>query len=440
MAQRSPFRSRWLVAAILAVLAVGGYLGWREYDGAAASGAKAQAASPPAPIPVTVAPVRKADFPVYLNGLGVVEPYDTVTVSSRVDGEIVKVDFKQGQIVKEGDILAQIDPRPYQAALDQALAKKAQDEATLKNAQLNLQRYTTLAKEDFSSRQQLDTQQATVDQLDAQIKGDQAAVDNAQTQLSYTTIRSPLTGKTSFRLIDPGNIVHASASTGIVTIVKLQPISVVFTAPEEDVPAINKALAAGVVPVDALSSDGVTMLSHGHLALINNAVDQASGDIRMKATFANTDNILWPGLSVSTRLLLDTLHEVVVVPVDAVQRGPNGLYAWVVSKDDKVEMHDIKVAQEGEQLSVVSEGLSPGDNVVIEGQYRLKEGALVQPTPAPTPVAANAAPPPDTLSPAEAAEAAPASPTPASPSPSPTAATTAASSPTGALPAAAKAP
>jgi membrane fusion protein, multidrug efflux system len=439
MSERSPSRSRWLIAAILAVVAVCGYLGWRAYEGAAANAAKAQSAPPPAPIPVTVAAVRKADFPVYLNGLGVVEPYDTVTVSSRVDGEITKIDFRQGQIVKEGDILAQIDPRPYQAALDQALAKKAADEAMLKNAQLNLQRYTTLNEKDFSSRQQLDTQQATVDQLIAQVKGDQGAIDNAQTQLSYTTIRSPLTGKTSFRLIDPGNIVHASASTGIVTIVKLQPISVVFTAPEEDVPAINKALAAGVVPVDALSSDALTMLSHGHLALVNNSVDQASGDIRMKATFANADNVLWPGLSVSTRLLLDTLHDVIVVPVDAVQRGPNGLYAYVVGKDDKVTMRGIKVSQEGQQLSVVTQGLSPGENVVTEGQDRLREGALVQPTPAPTPTPTATGAPPDTISPAEAPEAAPAAPPMPAPAPTPAAAAPPAT-PAGAAPAPAKAP
>ena len=439
MSERSPSRGRWLIAAILAVVAVCGYLGWRAYEGAAANTAKAQNAPPPAPIPATVAAVRKADFPVYLNGLGVVEPYDTVTVSSRVHGEITKIDFRQGQIVKEGDILAQIDPRPYQAALDQALAKKAADEAMLKNAQLNLQRYTTLNEKDFSSRQQVDTQQATVDQLIAQVKGDQGAIDNAQTQLSYTTIRSPLTGKTSFRLIDPGNIVHASASTGIVTIVKLQPISVVFTAPEEDVPAINKALAAGVVPVDALSSDGLTMLSHGHLALVNNSVDQASGDIRMKATFANTDNVLWPGLSVSTRLLLDTLHDVIVVPVDAVQRGPNGLYAYVVGKDDKVEMREIKVSQEGEQLSVVTQGLSSGENVVTEGQDRLREGALVQPTPAPTPTPTASRAPPDTISPAEAPEAAPAAPPMPAPAQTPAAAAPPAT-PAGAAPAPAKAP
>ncbi len=374
----------------LAAVVLGGFLAWRAYSAAAAKMAEATRATQPASIPVTVATVRKGDFPVYLTGLGVVEPYDTVTVSSRVDGEILKVDFKQGQMVKEGDILAQIDPRPYQAALDQAQAKKSADEATLKNAQLNLQRYTTLSKEDFSTGQQLDAQQATVDQLMAQIKGDQAAIDNAQTELSYTTIRSPLTGKTSFRLVDPGNIVHASASTGIVTIVKLRPISVVFTAPEEDVPRINKALAAGVVPVEALSSDGLTTLSHGHLALVNSSVDQASGDIRMKATFANDDDVLWPGLSVSTRLLVDTLKDVIIVPSDAVQRGPNGLYAYVVTDGDRVEMRDIKVAQEGDGLSVVSQGLSPGQNVVTEGQYRLRDGALVRPTPAATPTAATA--------------------------------------------------
>src|SRR5689334_6266686 len=198
--------------------------------------------SAPVPIPATVQTIQKADFPVYLNGLGTVQPYNTVTVQSRVDGQVVKVGFRQGQMVKEGDVLVEIDPRPYQAALEQAQSKKAQDEANLKNAQLDLERYSALARQDYASRQQLDTQQAKVDQLSAQLKGDQAAIDNAQTQLSYTTIRSPLTGKTGFRLIDPGNIVHATDPNGIVTIVKLQPISVVFTAPEENIGEINKAL------------------------------------------------------------------------------------------------------------------------------------------------------------------------------------------------------
>jgi multidrug efflux system membrane fusion protein len=384
----SSFRRNLTLVVVVLMIVLGGYFGWRHlYSDAARGEAKTGDGQATLAIPVTVAQAQKADFPVYLNGLGSVEPYDTVTVSSRVDGQITKINFKQGQMVKEGDVLAQIDPRPYQAALDQASAKKAQDEANLKNAQLNLQRYTSLAKEDFASRQQLDAQQASVDQLTAQIKGDQAAIDNAQTQLDYTTIHSPLTGKTGFRLVDPGNIVHASSTTGIVTIVKLQPISVVFTAPEEDVPQINKALAAGDVPVIAMSSDGLTTLAQGRLALVNNEVDQASGDIRMKATFANTDNVLWPGLSVSTRLLVDTLKQVIVVPSDAVQRGQSGLYTYVVGDSNKAETRDIKIGQEGGGLSVVAQGLSPGQKVVIAGQYRLQEGSLVQPTETATPAA-----------------------------------------------------
>jgi multidrug efflux system membrane fusion protein len=342
-------------------------------------------ASAPVPIPATVQTIQKADFPVYLNGLGTVQPYNTVTVQSRVDGQVVKVGFRQGQMVKEGDVLVEIDPRPYQAALEQAQSKKAQDEASLKNAQLDLERYSALARQDYASRQQLDTQQAKVDQLSAQLKGDQAAIDNAQTQLGYTTIRSPLTGKTGFRLIDPGNIVHATDPNGIVTIVKLQPISVVFTAPEENIGEINKALADGTVPVTALSSDGKKVLGQGRLALVNNKVDQASGTIQMKATFKNDNDALWPGLSVATRLLVDTRKNVVVAPNDAIQRGPNGLYAFVVGKDDKAEKHDIKVGDEGATQTVVLEGLAGGDRVVTAGQYRLTEGAVVAPRNAPMP-------------------------------------------------------
>jgi multidrug efflux system membrane fusion protein len=282
-------------------------------------------------------------------------------------------------MVNAGDVLVQIDPRPYQAAFDQAVAKKAQDQANLKNAQLDLQRYASLAKEDFSSRQQLDTQQAMVDQLIAQIQGDQAAIDNAQTQLSYTTIRSPLSGKTGFRLVDQGNIVHAADTTGVVSIVRLQPISVVFTAPEEDIPQINAALAAGSVPVTALSSGGLKPLSHGTLALVNNQVNQASGTISMKATFENKDNALWPGLSVATRLQVDTLKQAIVIPEDAVQHGPNGLYAFTIDDNNKAQMTDIKVGQEGDGQSVVLQGLTPGQKVVTAGQYRLQQGVLVQP-------------------------------------------------------------
>jgi multidrug efflux system membrane fusion protein len=384
----SSFR-RWPIAIVLVLLALGGYAGWHHFH--VKSSAAAAASQGPTPVPVTVAPVRRADFPVYLTGLGTVQPYDTVTVRSRVDGQVTEVGFKQGEMVKQDQILVQIDSRPYQAALDQVTAKKAQDEASLKDAQLNLARYGALAQMDFASRQQLNTQQATVQGLMAQIQGDQAAVDNAQTQVGYTTIRSPLSGKAGFRLVDPGNIVHATDTTGIVTIVKLQPISVVFTAPEEDVPDINKALAEGTVPVTALSTDGTKVLSQGHLALVNNAVDQASGTIRMKATFENTDNVLWPGLSVSTRLLLDTLKQAIVVPDLAVERGPNGLYAFVVGAGNKVEMRSVTVAQNGDGDAVITRGLSPGENIVVSGQYELQPGTLVSPQESNTPQVAQTA-------------------------------------------------
>jgi membrane fusion protein, multidrug efflux system len=368
----------------ICAIALIGYAGWL-YVFADAAKRQAKGAAPAA---ISIQTIQNSDFPVYLNGLGIVQPYDTVTVRSRVDGQVIKVGFRQGQMVNEGDLLVQIDPRPFQAALEMAQAKKAQDEANLKNAQLDLERYSALAKQDYASRQQLDTQQAKVDQLNAQIKGDQAAIDNAQTQLSYTTIRSPLTGKTGFRLIDPGNIVHATDQTGIVTIVKLQPISVVFTAPEENVGQINKALGAGTVPVIALSSDSTKTLGQGHLALVDNQVDQASGTIHMKATFQNKDDALWPGLSVATRLLVDTRKNVLVAPNDAIQHGPNGLFAFVVDKDNKVEKHDIEVGEEGTSQTVVRKGLASGDRVVTSGQYRLTEGALVDPrnaNPSPSP-------------------------------------------------------
>jgi multidrug efflux system membrane fusion protein len=373
------------IIVLAALLLIVGYLGWRYFplgatdvSGNPTDISKRQGTGP-APIPVTTRPVQNSDFPVYLNGLGAVQPYDTVLVRSRVDGQVIKIGFRQGQMVKEGDLLVQIDPRPYQAALELAQAKKEQDEANLKNAKLDLQRYSTLIQQDFASRQQFDTQQAKVDQLLAQIKGDQATIDNAETQLDYTSIRSPLSGKTGFRFIDSGNIVHAGDTTGIVSIVKLQPISVVFTAPEEEIGQINTAQAAGTVPVMALSSDGTKVLAQGHLALVDNQVDQASGTIRMKATFQNTDNALWPGLSVATRLLVDTRKNVVVVPNEAIQHGPNGLYIFVVDHGNKVEVRDIKVGDEGATQTVAVEGLVAGERVVVAGQYRLTQGAVVDP-------------------------------------------------------------
>jgi multidrug efflux system membrane fusion protein len=364
------------LVVISAVILAGGYIAWHSFATNKPADRSPGAGTGSAPIPVTMAIVERADFPVYLNGLGTVQPFQTVTVRSRVDGQITKVDFRQGRMVKEGDVLVEIDPRPYKSALDQALAKKAQDEANLANAKHDLERYTSL--KDFAAKQQVDTQQALVDQLTAQVAGDQAAVENAQVQLDYTTIKAPLTGRTGFRTVDPGNIVHASDQSGIVTIVQLQPISVVFTAPEVEIPQINKALAGGDVPVKALSSDGLKTLAEGRLILVNNQVDQATGTIGMKAVFDNKDEVLWPGLSVATRVLVDTLKQAVVVPDAAVQRGPDGLYVFVVGDDSKVGMQGVSVSHSDEGRSVVARGLMPGQKIVVAGQYRLQAGSVVR--------------------------------------------------------------
>jgi membrane fusion protein, multidrug efflux system len=370
------------LAVVVTAIVVGSYVAWHYYAAANRPAGAGATATPkpaaPAAIPVTVASAQTADFPVYLNGLGTVEPYKTLTVRSRVDGQIIKVDFKQGRMVKQDDVLVEIDPRPYKAVLDQAIAKKAQDEANLANAKRDLERYISL--KEAVAKQQTDTQQALVAQLTAQVSGDEAAIDDAQTQVSYTTIKAPLSGRAGFRTIDPGNIVHAADQTGIVTIVQLQPISVVFTAPEEEVQRISKALKGDDVPVQALSSDGLRTLAEGTLALVNNEVNQATGTIGMKATFANKDDVLWPGLSVSTRLLVDTLKQVVVVPDEAIQHGPDGLYVFVVGDDNKVSMRPVTRSLNDQGRSVVARGLKPGEKVVVAGQYRLQVGSLVQPS------------------------------------------------------------
>jgi multidrug efflux system membrane fusion protein len=369
-----------------------GYGVWYELGGAKPVAASAQSAATQAAarIPVTSFEVKKTDFPVHAYGLGVVSPFKTVTVKSRVDGQIIKVTFKQGQMVKEGDALVEIDQRPYTAALEQAVAKKAQDEASLKNDQLNLERYQKLAKQQFETEQNLDTQQALVDQLTAQVKGDQAAIDNAQTNLDYTSIKAPISGRMGFRLVDPGNIVHASDTTGIVTIAQLQPIAVQFTEPEEQLQAIAKAYEAGDVPVEALTSDGTKTLSQGRLAIMDNSVSQATGTISLKARFDNKDNALWPGLSVTTRMLIDTVKQVIVIPQDGVQHGPSGLFAYVIGSNGKVGVRPIKVSQSGDAKAVVSEGLNVGDKIVIAGQSRLFDGAMVDEKPAAAPNASTA--------------------------------------------------
>jgi membrane fusion protein, multidrug efflux system len=368
---------RWIL--LIAALAATGYFGWQRFHGpdqaAKTDNAQKSAASTRSAVPVTVAPVEKADFPVYLTGLGTVQGFNTVLVRTRVDGQIDKMAFKEGQVVKQGDLLAEIDPRPFQAALAQAKAKKAQDEANLANANLDLQRYTKLGE--FATRQQTDTQRSTVAQLTAQIAADDAAVFNAQTQLDYTQVKSPISGVAGLRQVDVGNIVNASTQTGIVTIAQIEPIAVVFTAPEEQLPDINQAQSVQPLKVIAITTDGKKPLAEGTLAVVNNQVDITSGTIRLKAVFDNKDHALWPGQSVSTRLLVKTLKDATVAPDDAIQHGTEGLYAYVVNQDNRAELRKVKVSQSIDGRSVVDTGLSPGERVITAGQYKVQPGTLV---------------------------------------------------------------
>jgi multidrug efflux system membrane fusion protein len=367
---------RWVL--LVSAVAIAGYFGWQRYTGLEAAtkaeNAQKSAARRPA-IPVTMAPVEKADFPVYLTGLGTVQGFNTVLVRTRIDGQIDKIAFQEGQQVNQGDLLVEIDPRPFQATLDQAKAKKAQDEANLANANLDLQRFTKLGE--FATRQQTDTQRSTVAQLTAQIAADDAAISNAQTQLDYTQVKAPISGVAGLRQVDIGNIVNSATQTGIVTIAQIEPISVIFTAPEDQLPYINEAQAASPLRVIAITTDGKKPLAEGKLAVVNNQVDTTSGTIRLKAVFDNKNHALWPGQSVSTRLLVKTLKDATVVPDDGVQHSTDGLYAYTVSQDNKAELRKVKVSQSIDGRSVVDQGLSPGERVITGGQFKVQPGSLV---------------------------------------------------------------
>jgi membrane fusion protein, multidrug efflux system len=364
---------RWILP--IAALAAAGYFGWQRWHGPDSASRAENAQKSAAAVPVTIAPVVKADFPVYLTGLGTVQGFNTVVVRTRVDGQIDKVAFKEGQLVNQGDLLVEIDPRPYQATLDQAKAKKAQDEANLANANLDLQRYTKLGE--FATKQQTDTQRSTVAQLTAQIAADDAAIFNAQTQLDYTAVKAPISGVAGLRQVDIGNIVNAATQTGVVTIAQIEPIAVIFTAPEEQLPYINEGQSVQPLKVIAITTDGKKPLAEGTLSVINNQVDTTSGTIRLKAVFDNKDHALWPGQSVSTRLLAKTLKDATVVPDDAIQHGNDGLYAYAVGQDNKAELRKIKVSQSIDGRSVVDDGLSPGQQVITTGQYKVQPGTLV---------------------------------------------------------------
>src|SRR3984893_241000 len=367
-------RSIWLSTAIL-VVAVGGLAWYVVHKPAKIGPSQPSSAIVPA-VPVTAGLAEPKDVPVYLTGLGTVQAFNTVVVKVRVDGQLDKVAFTEGQDVKAGDLLAQIDPRPIQAALDQAKAVKAKDEAQLENAKRDLQRFVSLR--DYATKQRVDTQSALVRQLEATIQGDQAAIESAQTQLAYSTITAPLSGRIGVRLVDQGNIVHASDANGLVMITQLQPISVIFSLSDQQLRNVSREMANGPLKVIAEGRTDHQPLGEGTLALVDNQIDQSTGTIRLKATFPNEDHSLWPGQFINVRLLLRTLPQVVTVPSTAIHRGPNGMYVYVIKPDSTVAMQPVGVGQMNDGTSVVESGLQPGDKIVVRGQYRLQPGTRVQ--------------------------------------------------------------
>jgi multidrug efflux system membrane fusion protein len=348
----------------------------RQLQGGSKGGQRGATASSD-PVPVIATPAKLADVPVYLDGVGTAKALNTVTVRSQVDGKLIKISFTEGQDVDKGYVLAKIDPVTYQAAYDQTVAKKAQDEAQLANARLDLERYTRLAATNAVNKQQLDTQKAMVAQLEAQLKLDQAAIDNARAILSYTDVIAPITGRTGIRLIDEGNIVKAADASGIVILTQLRPISIFFNLPQQHLPELNKGFAEAPLAVDAIGPDGKSALDRGKVVVIDNQVDQTTGTVKLKAEFPNTNLQLWPGQFVNVRVLMDTRRQVVVVPTAAIQRGPNGTLVYVLRDDSTVTVRPVKLSQQDEIQSVVDAGLQAGERVVTTGFARLTEGTAV---------------------------------------------------------------
>jgi multidrug efflux system membrane fusion protein len=329
-------------------------------------------------VPVLSIDARTADVPVYLDGVGTAKALNTVLVKPQVDGKLISISFTEGQEVPKGFVLGKIDPTTYQAQYDQAVAKKAQDAALLANQKLDLERYTRLSASNAINKQQLDTQRALVAQTEALVNSDQATIDNVRAILSYTDITAPIAGRTGIRQVDEGNIVRASDATGLVTITQIQPITVMFNLPQQELASINKGLATGALPVDAMAPDGNSTVDSGKVSVIDNQVDQTTGTVRLKAEFPNATLQLWPGQFVNVRLLINTLRQVVVVPTAAVQRGPDGTFVYVVKDDSKVTVRPVSITQQDDQQAVLASGLQAGEHVVTTGFGRLAEGTLVQ--------------------------------------------------------------
>jgi membrane fusion protein, multidrug efflux system len=387
----------WLWVLVFAAIALGGWY-YRNSRNASSS---ADAASPGAPsskgkggfgagsmvVPVVVATAQHGDLPVYFNGLGTVTAFNTVTVRSRVDGQLINIAFKEGQFVHEGDVLAQIDPRPFQVQLEQAQGQLAKDQAQRKDAEVNFERYKLLFKEGVIPQQQLDTQAALVGQFDGAITSDQSQIDNAKLQLTYSRITAPISGRIGLRLVDVGNIVHASDTNGLLVITQLQPISVIFSLPQDQLPEVNGKLRSGVqLVVDAYDRDDTAKIASGKLQTIDNQIDPTTGTYKLKSIFANADNALFPNQFVNVHLLVDTKRNLTIVPAAAIQRGPQGTYLYGVAKDpankDSIaKIYPVTIAQITGNSVGLSAGVNPGDMVVIDGQDKLQDGTKVNPSP-----------------------------------------------------------
>jgi len=374
-ARKSRGRGFVVTLITLAILGGLGYLGWIAMHQQQANNRNNQ--RPDLPVPVLAATPRVQDVPVYLDGVGAIRALNTVTVRSQVDGKLVAVNFTEGQDVKKGDVLGEIDPAIYQAQYDQAVAKKAQDQAQLANQRIDLTRYEQLAASNAGSKQQADTQRALVAQTEALVKADQAAIDNAAATLSYTKIVAPISGRAGLRQVDQGNIIHASDTTGLVVIAQLQPIAVWFSLPQQQIIRVNAAAAKGTLAVDVFGNDGVTVIDTGKLTGIDNQVDQTTGTLKLKAEFPNANYQLWPGQFVNVRLKVETLTQALVVPTSAVQRGPIGTFSYVIGEDNVVSAKPVAVTQQNEHDAVIASGLSATDRVVTTGFANLSDGSKV---------------------------------------------------------------
>lgn len=369
------FGRQALVKLILVLILVGGGILLYGRYGTVVPNPVASAKVPAVPVGTAVA--KQEDIALLLTGLGNIQPFQQTTVRPQVDGQLVDVSFREGSEVKAGEVLARLDARSYQAAVNQAIAKKAQDEAQLANARADVKRYQELVARNFISRQQLDTTQSQVAQLEAVVKGDSASIDNARVLLDYTTIRAPISGRVGIRLVDVGNIVHASDPNGIVNLTQLHPIAVVFSLPEDQVSRVLNAQKSGSLAVTVLSRDSQQVLDEGRLELVDNQIDQTTAMVKLKAISENKAGMLWPGQFVNAQLVVGTVKDAVTVPVGAVQRGQQGSFIWVVKTDGTVEPRPVKVGQISNGAALIEESIAAGETVVVTGQYRLQPGVSV---------------------------------------------------------------